>query len=117
MTRGEAVDEGEVVELACAAAELGEVVVEVVHAAGVGAEKDPVGSEIPAYGRCIDAVEKVVEILAGCVACKREVVSRVGEALGGGWCEWDEGGGKLPVEGDGPSAKADEGVDVAEIST
>jgi hypothetical protein len=58
---GETVEEGIVVELAGAGALLDEVVVKIVHAAGVGAEDEAVGNEVRADGGLVDAVVEVGE--------------------------------------------------------
>lgn len=100
---------------------MGELVVKVVDAAGVGAHEEAVFNELGADVCLVDAVEEVLDLLGGEVAGGGgrglEGVSCHGEALGGGGLERDDAGGEFAVDGDGVSAEANEGVDVAEVAS
>ena len=61
MAGREAVEEGEVVELSVAPAFLNEVVVEVVHATGVGTQENAISDEMFSHIRRVDAIEEVLE--------------------------------------------------------
>jgi hypothetical protein len=57
----EAVQEGEVVELSVATSLLDEVVVEIVHATGVGTEKNAVRDQVLTYICSVDSVKETLE--------------------------------------------------------
>ena len=61
LARGEAVEEGEVVELSVAASLLDEVVVEIIQATGVGTEKNAVRDQVLPHICGVDAVEETLE--------------------------------------------------------
>jgi hypothetical protein len=111
---GEAVEDGVVVEEAGAGAFLDEVVVEVVHAAGVGAEEETVGGEV-LPDRCL--VDAVVEAggFRGFGGGLEFAAGGLQGGAGGGF-EWDDDGGEFAVEGDGAAGETDEGVDIAEVA-
>ncbi len=115
MAGGETVEQCVVIEEAGAGAFLDELVVEIVDAAGVGAEEEAVCDEILSDRGLVDAVVEFGKLGSG--GSGLEFLARGSKACSGGGFQWDDDSGEFPVQGDRMAGEADDGIDIAEIST
>ena len=112
---GEAVEKGKIIQQRACGAILGEVVIEVIDASGIGAAKNAIGGELGRDIGLVDAIRKVSNCLEFWGGGKRFAAGL--KALSGGWGEGNDRRREFSVEGDRASGHPDDRINVSKIST